>query len=182
MFFYEGLDDTFVMMNAWQRTDRSLDIPSRMGATMSEVSRVTATSLLVIRVTSRPLCLGQALSCQKWNLSKVRPLFLGQTLSGDSMSEVIIGTAIINIIITIFPVAVLEQTVSNFWLLLLKNESSNLFVCSSLVRDVCSSLLAHLAAIAATRVRISASCQILYIKKNLGAESGPSLTLGTKRV
>ena len=65
MFFYEGLDDTFVMMNAWQRTDRSLDIPSRMGATMSEVSRVTATSLLVIRVTSRPLCLGQALSCQK---------------------------------------------------------------------------------------------------------------------
>ena len=52
MFFYEGLDDTFVMMNAWQRTDRSLDIPSRMGATMSEVSRVTATSLLVIRVTA----------------------------------------------------------------------------------------------------------------------------------
>ena len=52
MFLYEGLDDTFVMMNAWQRTDRSLDIPSRMGATMSEVSRVTATSLLVIRVTA----------------------------------------------------------------------------------------------------------------------------------
>ena len=47
-------------------------------------------------------------------------------------------------------------------------------------------MVAHLAVIAATRVRIPASCQILfflqilYIKLKLGTESGPSLTLGTK--
>ena len=33
-----------------------------------------------------------------------------------------------------------------------------------IVRDMCSSLIAHLAAVAATRVRFPASCQILYIK------------------
>ena len=44
------------------------------------------------------------------------------------------------------------------------------------------SLVAHLAAVAATRVQILASCQILYIKGKLGTESGPSLTLGTKIV
>ena len=32
-----------------------------------------------------------------------------------------------------------------------------------IVRDMCSSLIAHLAAVAATRVRFPASCQILYI-------------------
>ena len=32
------------------------------------------------------------------------------------------------------------------------------------LRDVWSSLVVHLAAVAATRVRIPASCQILYIK------------------
>ena len=31
-------------------------------------------------------------------------------------------------------------------------------------RDVCSSMIAHLAAVAATRIRFPASCQILYIK------------------
>ena len=50
--------------------------------------------------------------------------------------------------------------------------------------DVCRSLVAHLAAVAATRVQILACCQIgtvLYIKylKNTGTENG---TQGTKRV
>ena len=46
---------------------------------------------------------------------------------------------------------------------------------------VCSSLVAYLDAVAATRVRTPASCQILYIKFNSGRKVDPP-SLWTKRV
>ena len=46
---------------------------------------------------------------------------------------------------------------------------------------VCSSLVAHLAAVAAIRVRIPASCHILYIKIKPGTESGSSYNPGNKK-
>ena len=49
-------------------------------------------------------------------------------------------------------------------------------------RDLFSSLEAHLAAVAATRVRIPASYKILYIKWKPGIGERTLLTLGTKRV
>ena len=59
---------------------------------------------------------------------------------------------------------------------------ANLAVCSLEMCVAHLILVAHLAAVAATRVRIPSSYQILYIKWKLGTESGPSITLGIRRV
>ena len=73
-----------------------------------------------------------------------------------------------------------QKNIYLFLVHFIQNKKKLNFFSLKTLRDVCNSLVAHLAAGAATRVQIPASCQILY--KQFKTRDGVYGTLVTKRV